>query len=825
MQWVQDCRVRQDAPSNKCHVRNDSLKIFISSRQEELKRERDLAYEAVEQTGHDLSKPLKPFLDENETATPSTTIITHCSENIKGSKAIICIYYKTVSEIVKNEFRWANERGIPIFIFKKEPQGRDEADEDLTTFIEKEVRPPSTKSPGPYGIYVFKRFTGDNIKANIIKSLKEYYPTWFNFKPIPEKYIPSVTEPDRLDRTRHVYVKPRCYSKAEEILRNNRILIIAGPPHIGKTSMGFHLADSFKKTLSRRFIIFPETGDLSDIVSLNNTVILLDDPFGAVTFNNPFVGDKFDSFQHIANRNYIIIASRSEVLNDAYKATRLGENNLERFILELKQADYVEENFEAILEKHLNFFNVSLATKEFANNHKKEILNDLRFPHNYEVFVREELNQVMNRRKGFNHALKDAKRIERAVRNWFSGQYEKDKEIFYFLLILTLCGKLEEEDFFRIYKKSIEILNNVKRINLPLPTCVSRLRNDTSSYVSKSGPIKFEHPSYRQGIIDSIKDSWLSEVLIVSKQMAVDADRRLRSRAALFFRELTTAIPSESLFVLETLTRDESAVVRQHSVLVLGNAGLSFPDVIMPILDTTADDVDPFVRQHTAWALRTVANKKPHEAICILKRLLWDKIYFVRKHAMLAIIEISRLYPAEVIPLLIELLMDEDANMRLRATWALGETAKVRPTETIPLLEELVRNEDGNICAYAAQALGMASKEHPTQVIPILENVAKVKNYNVSYRAIRALGGAGKSHPKEVLPILEMLSKSEDHNIRHFVIRALKKLGKKHPTNVIPLLEAMVANNVHPRVLYYATKTLNRLTKAQKKLLLRKHEL
>ena len=602
--------MRLDAPSNKCHIRNDSLKIFISSRQEELKRERDLACDAVEQTGHDLGKPLKPFLDENEAATPSTTIISHCSENIKDSKAVICIYYKTVSEIVKNEFRWANDRGIPIFIFKKEPQGRDEADEDLTTFIENEVRPSSIKSPGPYGIYVFKRFNCDDIKANIIKSLKEYYPTWFNFRPIPEKYIPSATEPDRLDRTRHVYVKPKCYPKAEEILKNNRLLIISGPAHLGKTSMGFHLADSFKETVSRRFILFPDIGDFSDITSLHDSIIVFDDPFGGVTFNNPFIGDKFDSIIAMATSNHIIITSRKEVLNDACKSTRLGENKLESSILEIKQVDYVDETFEVILENHLKYFHADQATRELANAHKIEIMKELRFPHNYEVLVRNELNEVLRGKKDFNDCLRDAKQIERAVGNWFQSWYSKDKEVFYFLLMLTHCGILqEEEDFLRVYKKCIKRLNNEKGLGIPQHSSISRLKQYTSPYVSKSNFVKFEHPSYGAGIKDCAREYWPEEALIISKEMADDISFLVRTQAVLGLGGVEKFYSEDALPILKKLARDKHVVVRLVATLILMDVR-KHPLEMIPILENLARDEESGLKSWAKEALKKWVSMK-----------------------------------------------------------------------------------------------------------------------------------------------------------------------------------------------------------------------
>lgn len=394
---------------------SEVTKIFISSKQKELETERAWAKEAMEETGHDLSKDLfKAVLVEEEAAPPSTTVHTQCSEELKGCKAVICIYYKTISPIVENEFHWANERGIPIFIFKKEPNGNDEADEKLKKFIKEEVGSPLGE--GPYERYVYKTFIGEDIKDKIKASLKEHYP--FN-KAIPEKYLPSAIESgesERLERIRHVYIEPRCYARAEEILKSKHLLIITGPAHLGKTSMGFHMADSFtKNNISRRFFVFPESGDLSEIAGLHDSVILFDDPFGGSAYRVSPLGDRLDKLQELACKNYIIVTSRREVLNEAIKYTKIGEKNLKDLTIEMAQEGYGNKDFEVILERHLEYFKADSDIRALANCYKEEIIKELRFPHNYERLVGEELRKVIKKEKDFHQALSDAKEIERAV--------------------------------------------------------------------------------------------------------------------------------------------------------------------------------------------------------------------------------------------------------------------------------------------------------------------------------------------------------------------------------------------------------------------------
>lgn len=576
---------------------SEVTKIFISSKQKELEIERAWAKEATEETGHDLGKDLKAVLVEEETAPPSTTVHIQCSGELKGCKAVICIYYKTISPIVKNEFHWANEREIPIFIFKKEPNGNDDADEQLKKFIKEEVGPPL--GDGTYEKYVYKAFIGEDIKDKIKASLKEHYP--FN-KAIPEKYLPYAIESgesERLERIRHVYVKPRCYAKAEEILKSKHLLIITGPAHLGKTSMGFHMADSFTKdNISRRFFVFPESGDLSEIAGIHNRVILFDDPFGGSAYRVSPFGDRFDKLQELARKNYIIVTSRREVLNEAIKYTKIGEKNLKDLTIEIAPEDYGNKDFEVILERHLEYFKADSDIRALASCYKDEIIKELRFPHNYERLVGEELRKVIKKEKGFRHALSDAKEIERAVGQWFENWYKTDKEVFCFLLTLALCGEFEEEDFKRIYRNGIERLNKERGLGLPLPGSLARLRKATAAYVSQERPCAFqanvfqadafqttiplrlEHPSYREGIIGCTINLYHQEARFILQEMAADNNCWVRYSAVATLGQMAERYPEEELLsILGRLTGDKEAVVQRHAAFTLWNTGQAIPSL------------------------------------------------------------------------------------------------------------------------------------------------------------------------------------------------------------------------------------------------------
>lgn len=747
---------------------DEIVKMFISSRQLELEKERAWASEAVRETGLDLGERLEPILVEHKPAPPSTTIQDQCHEELKGCKAIICIYYKTISDIVKDEFRWANERGVPTFLFKKEPHGKDEAIDELKNFIEKEVGPPSGGPEGPYGIYVYKPFHGEDIKDKIKASLKGYRKKGFNFKPIPERYLPSKAWPGKLEKIKEAYVKPRCYPAAEKKLKNNRLLIITGPAHLGKTSMAFHLADSLQKAFSRRFLIFPSESEegLSELADLHDSVILLDDPFGGIRYAPGTIGDKFDRLQELACKNYIVITSRREVLDEACKYTKLGEKNLKDLTIEIMQGDYSDEDFEAILEKHLKYSRASSDIITLANSHKEEIINELRFPHNYEVLVREELGNVIKGEKDLQQALKDAKGIERAVGRWFENWYSKDKEVFYFLLVLALNGRLEEKDFIRIYKNVVERLNSDSGLGLSPSGDLARKRKETAPYVSQSGPLRLEHPSYEEGIITNIMQLFRDDGKAVLEDMAGDEDPNVRSCAAWKLRGFGRAYPQEALPILNRLIKDEAPQVCYNARWALvalektSPTDVTFPNfraleeahpkMVIEVLERMARDKDPRLRYVASCTIERIAKQHPDEAMNLLLELAKSGDPWVRFGIASAMINVGEHHPGEVLPTLKELALDKDPLVRFPAAEALGvvgATGEKYSCEVLPVLERLAEDEDGQVRYGAATGLGLVRQKYPAKVVPVMERLSRNKNPEVSSWAKSVLAKMGRQYP------------------------------------------------------------------------------
>jgi len=482
---------------------------------QELKEERVAVKSAIEDLAKRYGIDLIPVMFEHKPAPPSTDTREASLTWVRESDAMICIYYKSISEIVKDEFRVGNDLFMPIFVFKKKVDESRLSDEEranyetLMTFINEEVKP--TNASLAEERYVYKEFEQkETLVEEVKRAILEFYPNRFELRKIPEKYL--FIDDERARIIEAVYVKPRRYEEAETILRNKGILIITGGAHLGKTSMAYNLGLSLKGKIARRFLRFPQDGSISDINTLKNSIILFDDPFGGSTFHYSWIADRMEDLEELTKKNnYLIITSRKEVLEEAIKKGKIGEKIIRENIFELKPGDYDDLAFSNILEKHINYYRIPEEGRRIVSEKRWWILEELKFPHNYEIFVRKELVEVMKGKKSISDAIQDAKEIERACGRWFQRYYDQDKEVFYFLMTLAMFNSMRKETFLQLFRMVIR--SAMLNIITPNIHDLDRLCKETSSYVSMEyGRIRFSHPSYLVGIAAEISERYLGEV-------------------------------------------------------------------------------------------------------------------------------------------------------------------------------------------------------------------------------------------------------------------------------------------------------------------------
>lgn len=590
-------------------------------------------------------------------------------------------------------------------------------------------------------------------------------------------------------------------------------MIVTGCAHLGKSSLSLFLGNYLRNKIARRFLVFPSNGNLLDINDVKETIILFDDPFGGSEFHYNEIADKFEELRDLSKDNYVIITSRREVLNEAIKHSKLGEQNTKKFVLEIKENDYSSDDFREILRKHLDYYNASDAERKIAHENEQQIIYNLGFPHNYEILVREELRKVVEDNKGIIDAIKDAREIEKVVGKWFSSYFDTNKDVFYFLFTLSLFEHFDEETFSGVHKAIIQQVNENRNCGVALPSVydLRRLRKITSSYVSQYERIEFEHPSYREGILESMYDEYRAEligILPVGYELAKDKNWGVRDSVVSYLGEIGKLKPDETLPVLNELAKDGDMWWAVTSAIE--KIGKLNPDKIIPVLKEWAIAKDDSVRMIVAHSLGEICKIKPEDALFLLGKLAGDEDIYVRRGVASSLGEINMKKPNKVLDILKSLREDKDVYVRRNATGSLTSLTtfgKEKLNEIQSLLEASLNDGRGDVREIAIYSLVDINKRNPEFILPRLKNLVNDESKKVRMAIVESLDmlwedrvddvmfSLWEDRTDEIISILKELLNDRDPKIRWNVLEVLEAICRGYPDKVIPVLGQSAKNS------------------------------
>jgi DNA polymerase III delta prime subunit len=170
-----------------------------------------------------------------------------------------------------------------------------------------------------------------------------------------------------------IYQKTKEYDLAEDLLRENHIVVISGEPGYGKTTLAYKLANELVK---QKFLFEALSGEDSYLNVLRacrtreNNIFLLDDAFGYEENENNLgvtLGNNFEQIiqqlQEAKGRVKVIITSRSTVVALVRAKTKLSGATLDNCLITLAFSS--EDLYLRVLEAHLKYFggNPELAIK------------------------------------------------------------------------------------------------------------------------------------------------------------------------------------------------------------------------------------------------------------------------------------------------------------------------------------------------------------------------------------------------------------------------------------------------------------------------------
>ena len=670
-----------------------TVEIFISSRMNELKDERLRVADVLS-----LQMGLVPLLFEKEPA--GGHLLDWWREKISQSDIYVLLLGKEISRAVVDELLTAKRLARPIVILTNQAnmlvkRGFKVIKDDNWTSCDKEIRE----------FYDFiteqkwKEFqTSDDLERELRTAISQYLRV--------DTLIPleMVVERDLIEKVSEVFVTPKRYEDTRQKLLETNLVVIEGPPHIGKTAMALNLLH--EALGSGKIITVVQLNNLDDLVRIRRVKrigILLDDVFGAVQYDTDSFADRWEDVKRMVKENIVVATSRTEVVQETTYESKLVFRTLESNIVNLSEASYSIKTRSEIARRHVYYWaskRTSLRGKDVILNRVKYIANKLHFPHNIAHLVEfygDEISSVQD----LTACVEKSRVIEDEIGKWFT---RLEGGIRLFLIVLAIYEDSSDEELSRLYD---QICEKMKVVGLP----IGDIQKEVGTYMNLGRRCRFRHPSYRTAILEQAYATYREELLrcISSVSMAVygigigskvkeamailgirhpdeiikvlgvmrTVDKSLDYDIAGIIRRIGWRHPYETLMVIldwQSLSGMEKLVGGLHTRLL--HVPISEVEKWEPLLNKMVIHPNRVVRYRSAQLVQRFASIKPRKALKITEMLSKDENKRVRKSAAMTIQPLAAKLPQEALDLLRPLISDSDQGVRDKAQKRIDEVER-----------------------------------------------------------------------------------------------------------------------------------------------------
>lgn len=422
----------------------------------------------------------------------------------------------------------------------------------------------------------------------------------------------SDTYPENeLARLKDIFVPPTGWAEFTEILaKPTRLLVLAGPGGIGKTTAALSLLSAIRELRARSdqciFIPQPTLENLKRLSLFRDEFILLDAPFGLRDTYDPYdphFAVHFEQVLAVAQNNWIVVTTREAPLDRAIQLVE--RRDFGRYVATMSTSSYGDDARRRIWHNHVqDAVKKGLLTESVAQyisdaDKMRWILRNLTFPHNISRFVRDEAQSIRDQ-ETLKAAIDRSRDTKEAAKHYVAHLSGAERQ---FALILTLFSDQFEEQAFS------EILDvyfgrngfSLQKANVPL------LRRSLR-YVRKWGRVAFEHQDYYDGAVEAIRElTYDHEVKALSSFLAdlASKDDWYVQRALWFpLKELARVDPRAACpIVLRLLRSTNPRVVEGAYIPFRSLVRHNFEDVRTFLEDLVQVDRSQYGNPQYKWIL------------------------------------------------------------------------------------------------------------------------------------------------------------------------------------------------------------------------------
>ena len=552
------------------------------------------------------------------------------------------------------------------------------------------------------------------------------------------------------------YVPPLNYPALRETLLRCHVLVLAGPPGIGKFSTAMALARELNGHQESWPIVVLRPNTPVDVVSeAEKRIFVWPDPFGVSTFAPPPLADRADVLEQLLEHNYLILTTTTPLYEMALCTTTLGLwPTLAEATLPLSRQEYAHETIAELLERY-----ASLAERQglitarqrdllATTQRRLELAPCFHSPLAVRLFVEHTLaaldaNTPWNTRD-LQLMAAEVQRMRQLFTRWFAALAPSTRV---FLTVLTWLAERPQAEVWEAYAALTRQLQALSP-DLPIAS-IGMLARDSRLCVSERDRPRFKHAIYHElvrEVVVAMEREYALQGLGEVEQavLAAVADESRRDavplNAALFLGELAVggwecATPSlQRLAALRSpdvkwalgrglahaaqkqpaLLPAEASLLRQwaggadlelrlatlEAARHLGRIALAD---VMPVLEQLAGDAHPAVRTGLADVAAGLAPAGWDGALALLQRLGNDPEVSIREAVSSHLIRLARWRRRAVLATLLE--WAQGAASLLNGTVAralLGGQAVFSLDEVVPVVRALLRRQDDAGAVIAA---------------------------------------------------------------------------------------------------------------------------